>query len=75
MACVMTKKPHDLKEIDRHSSGFPGIFRVVRWCCNCGSVVIDNDIDGKVAPGDWKAMQFPRIALDKAEQMKPKEEK
>ena len=62
----MTKKPHRLTNIDSHPSGFPGILRVVRWCVDCGGVVIDNDIDGKTAPGDWMAMKFPKIALDLA---------
>lgn len=68
MTCVITRKPHALQEIDRHSSGFPGISRVVRWCSDCGAVVIDNDIDGKIAPGAWRRMQFPKIALDKAKE-------
>lgn len=70
----MTKKPHVLVDIDRHGSGFPNISRVVRWCENCGSVVIDNDIDGRTAPGDWMAMKFPKIALDKARDTQSKEE-
>lgn len=64
MPCVMTKKPHVFAEIDRTNSGFKGIDRVVRWCINCGAVVVDNDVNGKTSPGDWAAMRLPQIALN-----------
>ncbi len=35
---------------------------VVRWCKNCGCVVIDRDIDGRTSPGSLMKMRAPLIA-------------
>jgi hypothetical protein len=35
---------------------------VVRWCKHCGAVVVDEDSDGRIYPGQIKQMQFPAIA-------------
>lgn len=33
--------------------------KVVRWCADCGAVVIDRDYDGRTNPGAVMSMQFP----------------
>lgn len=33
---------------------------VVRWCSNCGAVVIDEDYDGRTKPGGVMKMKFPK---------------
>ena len=33
---------------------------VVRWCENCGAVVVDIDFDGRIFPGQVKKMIFPK---------------
>ena len=33
---------------------------VVRWCKDCGAVVVDKDIDGRTHPGYVRKMQFPK---------------
>lgn len=54
---------HDLSVITKRYDGAPGIERVVRWCRNCGAVVIDIDLDGRThQPGGGMPMIFPRIA-------------
>lgn len=35
--------------------------QVVRWCGNCGGVVVDTDVDSRTAPGDVMKMRFPLI--------------
>ena len=35
---------------------------VVRWCAECGSVVIDIDCDNRTYPGSIMQMKKPRIA-------------
>ena len=35
---------------------------VVRWCTECGSVVIDMDCDNRTYPGSVMQMKRPRIA-------------
>jgi hypothetical protein len=35
---------------------------VVRWCKNCGGVVVDTDYDGRTSPGAIMPMKFPTIA-------------
>lgn len=34
---------------------------VVRWCQNCGCVVVDIDMDGRTMPGGEMKMQAPKI--------------
>ena len=51
---------HDLKVISSSYGGAPGVETVVRWCANCGGVVIDTDVDGRTQPGAVMLMRFPR---------------
>ncbi len=53
---------HPLKEIYRDTDGFVDI--VVRWCPECGAIVIDNDVDGRVYPGKIMPMKLSRLYLD-----------
>ena len=32
---------------------------VIRWCTNCGGIVIDRDFDGRTSPGFIMKMMFP----------------
>jgi DUF917 family protein len=51
-------KRHELKEItSSNNSGMPGVYDVVRWCVNCGAIVIDTDVDGRTRPGNVMTMQ------------------
>jgi len=50
---------HDLVEIFR-SHGPYDEDRVVRWCQECGAVVVDVEIDGRTAPGCSMLMRFPK---------------
>lgn len=34
---------------------------VVRWCINCGSVVVDIDFDNRTNPGQIMKMRIPKI--------------
>ncbi len=36
---------------------------VVRWCIDCGAVVVDRDYDGRTAPGKIMQMIQPSSAL------------
>lgn len=57
-------KNHPLKEIFR--SGYQDdIQSVVRWCPDCGAVVVDGEYDGRVRAGDIMQMQFPTSAKRK----------
>jgi len=33
----------------------------VRWCKNCGAIVIDRDYDNRTIPGGVMKMEFPEI--------------
>ncbi len=35
--------------------------KVVRWCPECGAVVVDCDIDGRANPGYYKKLEYPNI--------------
>lgn len=54
---------HNLAVVYR--SGGEGGMDVVRWCSECGAVVVDHDVDGRVYPGHVTAMRFPTM-LDRA---------
>lgn len=34
---------------------------VVRWCTECGAVVVDVDFDGRTHPGKIMPMKFPNV--------------
>ncbi len=53
------KGNHDLIEIFGASSLNPIDETVVRWCKNCGGVVVDQDFDGRTNPGEFRKMQLP----------------
>ena len=53
--CV--KGLHHLQEISRSSDGF--VDKVVRWCPDCGAIVIDMECDGRIYPGRYKKMMIP----------------
>lgn len=35
--------------------------KVVRWCPECGAIVVDNDIDGRIMPGYYQKLKYPNI--------------
>lgn len=50
---------HNLEEI---ISWGPGSDQpTVRWCKDCGSVVVDKDFDGRTNAGAVMPMKFPRL--------------
>lgn len=42
----------------------------VRWCSNCGAVVVDLESDGRVSPGYVRKMQWPSITNEFCENRK-----
>ena len=53
---------HPLKEIYRDTDGFVDI--VVRWCPECGAVVIDWDLDNRTYPGIVMEMKLSRLYME-----------
>ena len=53
---------HPLKTIYTDSDGFVDV--VIRWCPECGAIVIDNDVDGRVYPGKALPMKLSKLYLD-----------
>ena len=53
-------KHHNLEEIAKFQSNIPGGDNVVRWCSDCGAIVIDVEIDNRIYPGKWMKMKFPK---------------
>lgn len=35
---------------------------VVRWCKNCGAIIIDEDVGGRTHPGKYMKMKLPELA-------------
>jgi valyl-tRNA synthetase len=52
---------HDLIVITSNYADGYGAEEVVRWCRNCGAVVVDRDIDNRTRIGYFMNMKFPRI--------------
>ena len=50
---------HCLVDIYAHGD-YDGPINVVRWCCDCGAIVVDVEIDGRVRPGGKMKMRFPK---------------
>lgn len=44
--------------------------KVVRWCPECGAIVIDHDIDGRVMPGYYMKLRCPNIVTKPPENFK-----
>ena len=57
MSC--TNGSHQLIDIYRHGYEDEEV-AVVRWCTECGAVVVDVDMDGRIAPGHIMKMRFPK---------------
>jgi hypothetical protein len=53
---------HNLLEVYEHYDDAMG-GAVVRWCENCGAIVIDRDFDNKTFPGYYVAMKFPTMTF------------
>lgn len=64
MTCAYNRKGHELARIYSKAVG-DDMFAALRWCRNCGAVVIDLDVDGRTTrPGGVMSMRFPQMALD-----------
>lgn len=50
---------HNLKVILR--DGGDAEENVVRWCVDCGAIVIDVDYDGRTNRGQYMKMKFPTL--------------
>lgn len=53
-------KKHNLVELYRHGYAEDTV-TVVRWCTECGAVVVDVDYDGRTSPGGVVPMRFPTM--------------
>lgn len=53
---------HPLIEIACIPTGFED--RVIRWCPECGAIVIDCDLDGRTYPGRDMKMKLTKLYLD-----------
>lgn len=54
---------HPLREILR--CDYDGLAdQVVRWCPNCGAIVVDLDCDNRVYPGRIIEMKLPELAKE-----------
>lgn len=53
-------KNHKFEIISANNIGFDQV-EVVRWCSNCGGVVVDLDIDKQTNPGYYMKFKLPAI--------------
>lgn len=58
-----TNGNHQLQDIYEGAFGVSGVSDVVRWCSNCGSVVVDENVDGRTSPGKIMRMKSPTISV------------
>ena len=57
-----TEGRHQLLEVYRYDNGFED--EVVRWCSNCGAIVVDAEVDNRVYAGHIMKMRLPKLAKD-----------
>ena len=55
------KGQHNLIPVYSHGTADEEV--VVRWCPDCGAVVVDKDIDGKTFAGKIRRLQAPKLAI------------
>ena len=55
---------HSLIKITSNEISY-GEVEVVRWCSECGAVVVDTDYDGRTAAGACMKMRFPKVLNEK----------
>jgi len=53
---------HNLIKIYEAGHSMSGSSSVVRWCTDCGAVVVDVDYDGRTNPGQTMKMKYPEIS-------------
>jgi hypothetical protein len=58
---MCSKGIHNLIEIYNASSRYDNSSVVVRWCQDCGAVVVDEDYDGRTNAGSIMKMRLPKI--------------
>lgn len=61
MKCTGGK--HDLVVVYR-GNRFYNEEAVVRWCQNCGAVVVDKDYDNRTNAGQIMQMKFPKLTKE-----------
>ena len=57
------KGKHPLVEISRISLGYDEE-KIVRWCPQCGAIVVDLEVDGRLFPGEYMKMKIPKITKE-----------
>jgi len=60
MSCIPGQ--HKLREVYVARGEHPGSHEVVRWCKQCGAVVVDVDFDGRTQPGAVMKMVIPNVS-------------
>lgn len=58
-------KNHKLEEIIRARTPTADVYNVVRWCKDCGGIVVDEEVDGRTYAGKWQNMKFPSLVVTK----------
>lgn len=57
------KGKHPLIEITRISLAYDEE-KVVRWCPQCGAIVVDLEVDRRLFPGEYIKMKIPKITKE-----------
>jgi valyl-tRNA synthetase len=57
--CNPVHQEEDLTVIARYDVGYR-TEEVIKWCPDCGAIVIDSETDGRVNAGNVVPMRFPR---------------
>lgn len=55
-------KNHSFKIIYSRTFSSYDEFAIVRWCKDCGAVVVDIDMDGRTFPGAIRGIEFPNVS-------------
>lgn len=65
--CGVPERKGKCELIEIYSTDHDMYQEVVRWCTECGGVVVDIDYDNRNKPGGGRVMQFPEMAKHKSD--------
>jgi len=61
--CIKTGE-HNLKPIYNSQHDWDGTWEVVKWCQDCGAIVVDLEVDNITYPGRVAKMEYPEITKE-----------
>lgn len=55
---------HPFITISKVTTGILDEYKLVRWCPECGAIVVDGETDGRNMPGYYKKLTYPNLCRE-----------